>query len=123
MLKLLRGAVLALTLLLVPATPVSAQAVHDVDPALWVVKDADTTIYLFGTVHMLKPGFGWFDDGVRAAFDASDELVMEVIPPSDAEMQAIVMRTAFNRDGLPLTMRLPENRRADFARALGSIGM
>jgi uncharacterized protein YbaP (TraB family) len=22
-------------------------------PALWVVKDADTTIYLFGTVHLL----------------------------------------------------------------------
>ena len=28
----------------------------DADPALWVVKDQDTTIYLFGTVHALKPG-------------------------------------------------------------------
>ncbi|MCW3848319.1 TraB/GumN family protein [Sphingomonas sp. LB-2] len=123
MLKLLRSAVAALTLLLVPVTPAPAQTIRDVDPALWVVKDADTTLYLFGTVHMLKPGLGWFDDGVRAAFDASDELAMEVIAPSDAEMQAIVMRTAFNRDGPTLTMRLPENRRADFARALGSIGM
>ncbi len=25
------------------------------DPALWVVKDDDTTIYLFGTVHVLNP--------------------------------------------------------------------
>jgi uncharacterized protein YbaP (TraB family) len=123
MLKLLRSAVLALTLLLVPVTSASAQAVREGKPALWVVKDADTTIYMFGTVHMLKPGLDWFNPRVRAAFDASDELVMEVVAPGDAEMQAIVMRTAFNRDGLPLTMRLPENRRADFARALGSIGM
>ena len=27
-------------------------------PGLWAVKDADTTIYLFGTVHVLKPGLG-----------------------------------------------------------------
>ena len=25
-------------------------------PALWKVSDADTTIYLFGTIHLLKPG-------------------------------------------------------------------
>jgi uncharacterized protein YbaP (TraB family) len=38
-----------------------------------VVKDADTTIYLFGTVHVLKPGLSWFDDAVKAAFDKSDD--------------------------------------------------
>ena len=131
MLKLLRSAVLALTLLLAPVMPASAQAlsapaiqpVRDVDPALWVVKDADTTIYLFGTVHLLKPGLGWFDDAVRTAFDSSDELVMELIAPDDAEMQAVMMRIAFRPDGPTLTSRLPENRRADFARALASIGM
>ena len=35
-----------------PAAP-AAQALPDADPALWVVRDADTTIYLFGTIHML----------------------------------------------------------------------
>ena len=34
-----------------PAAP--AAATTDADPALWVVKDEDTTIYLFGTVHIL----------------------------------------------------------------------
>jgi hypothetical protein len=28
-------------------------------PALWVIKDADSTIYLFGTVHVLRPTTGW----------------------------------------------------------------
>ncbi len=28
-------------------------------PALWVVKDADTTIYLFGTVHLLPNDVDW----------------------------------------------------------------
>ncbi|MEQ1689527.1 MAG: TraB/GumN family protein, partial [Sphingopyxis sp.] len=39
------------------ATPV---ATVDADPALWVVRDADTTIYLFGTIHVLRPGLSWF---------------------------------------------------------------
>ena len=30
-------------------------------PALWRVGDADTTIYLFGTVHALPKGKPWFD--------------------------------------------------------------
>lgn len=63
---------------------------QDADPALWVVRDADTTIYLFGTVHMLKPGLGWFDEAVRAAFDKSDSLMLEVVLPGDAEMAALV---------------------------------
>jgi len=71
-------------------TPLAAQpAVHDVadtqdaDPALWVVRDADTTIYLFGTVHVLRPGLSWFDEAVRAAFDSSDELETEIPLPVD----------------------------------------
>src|SRR5687768_7645184 len=42
-----------------------AQAANDADPALWVVKDKDTTIYLFGTIHVLKPGMTWFDEAVK----------------------------------------------------------
>lgn len=64
---------------------------EDADPALWVVKDDDTTVYLFGTVHVLKPGTNWFDDGVRTAFDASDEVVLEIAKP---DPQAIAALTA-----------------------------
>jgi uncharacterized protein YbaP (TraB family) len=63
---------------------------QDADPALWVVRDADTTIYLFGTVHQLKPGMGWFDDEVKAAFDRSDSLELETVLPPQAEAEALV---------------------------------
>ncbi len=56
----------------IPAT-VATPAVmpDDPDPALWVIRDEDTTIYLFGTVHILKPGMSWFDEAVKESFDAS----------------------------------------------------
>ena len=51
-------------------------------PALWVVSDDDTTIYLFGTIHTHDGHAHWFDHAVRRAFDASDSLVLETIVPS-----------------------------------------
>jgi uncharacterized protein YbaP (TraB family) len=53
---------------------------------------ADTTIYLFGTVHALPEGKTWFDTRIARAFDASDEMVTEVDlsdqTASSAAMQA-----------------------------------
>lgn len=71
-------------------------AKHDADPALWIVRDADTTVYLFGTVHALKPGLGWFDEAVKAAFDRSDSLELEVVLPPQAEMEALVREMGAN---------------------------
>jgi uncharacterized protein YbaP (TraB family) len=51
-------------------------------PALWVVSDSDTTIYLFGTIHTHDGRRHWFDHAVRRAFDASETLVLETIVPS-----------------------------------------
>jgi len=60
-------------------------------PALWEVRDADTTIYLFGTFHTLDGRTAWLDDRVRQAFDGSDELVLETVVPAD---NATVQSTA-----------------------------
>ncbi|HET7710137.1 MAG TPA: TraB/GumN family protein [Sphingomicrobium sp.] len=53
-------------------------------PALWVVADADTTIYLFGTFHALDGQSDWFSDQVESAFARSDQLVLETIIPGSA---------------------------------------
>lgn len=100
----------------------AAVTTTDADPALWVVKDEDTTIYLFGTVHLLKPGLSWFDEAVREAFNASDELVVEMIEPDEAAMQQLVISKAINLE-VPLRSRLNDEEKAIYEAAMVSIGM
>lgn len=76
-----------------PTTTIEQPAAPAAQPALWVVSDADTTIYLFGTFHALDSDTGWFSRSVRAAFDLSDELVLETLVPDDpAELMAALAR-------------------------------
>lgn len=102
-----------------PTAPApAAQATVDADPALWVAKDQDTTIYLFGTVHVLKPGLSWFDEAVKKAFDKSDQLVLELVMPDPATMQALITRIGVNQDTTTLTDKLPAADRPAYTKAL-----
>ena len=100
-----------------------AVTVKDVDPALWVVKDEDTTVYLFGSVHLLKPGLGWFDDGVKTAFDSSDQLVLELVEPPAAEVQALFGKFAMDQQGKALRSKMNDADRAVYEAALGKLGI
>jgi len=71
--------------------PAAARAVPQAEgagPALWVVRDADSTIYLFGTVHVLRPTTAWGSPRVDAAFNSASEIWFEITNPDD---QAAVM--------------------------------
>ncbi len=103
--------------------PVVAAAVTDVDPALWAVKDADTTIYLFGTIHLLRPGMGWFDDGVKAAFDRSDTLVLEMVDPEPAEITRIMVDLAFDKSGRTIRQKLPPEDVPAYEAAAAKLGI
>ena len=37
-------------------------------PAIWVAKDFDSTLYLFGTVHLLPDDLDWQREDMREAF-------------------------------------------------------
>lgn len=104
-----------LALIGAPAAAATAPAPKpvDIDPALWVVVDQDTTIYLFGTVHALDGRALWFNDEIKRAFDTSNELVLEVVVPDDpAPLQAILTRIATEPSGPSLTEKLsPLSRR------------
>ena len=117
---------IALTLSL-PAcaqTPKAAAATQDADPALWVVKDKDTIIYLFGTIHVLKPGLTWFDEAVKTAFDRSQELKLELVMPDPAAMASLVQATGTAAPGTPpLGERLPAGKQAAFRRAVTDLGL
>ena len=75
MVNLLAAAALA------AATPAAAAAQAPVEPAMFVVHDADTTIYLFGTFHALDGDSHWLEQGVRNALEQSNELVLETLLP------------------------------------------
>ena len=95
-----------------------AVAPRDATPALWEVRDGDTTIYLFGTFHTLDERTLWFERSVRAAFDRSGELVLETITPSSAaEVRAIGRSIAGPRPAsnsfLAATRSAVERGRAD----------
>lgn len=120
MLKTLSRALAALTMLFAPAAYAQTR---DADPALWVVKDADTTIYLFGSFHAMKPGVVWFDDAVKTAFDKSDQLILEMVEPDAATLQGLVVRMALNPSGATVTEQLPENERAAYAKAMSDAGV
>jgi uncharacterized protein YbaP (TraB family) len=106
-----------------PARPPLPGADRDADPALWVVRDADTTIYLFGTIHLLD-GRTWFNDEVRTAFDSAGELVLEAqLPENPAELQGMIIRYALNQQGPTLSSRLTPAQNAALDGALGSLGV
>src|SRR5206468_9777019 len=61
--------------------PLAPAAATNADPAMFVVRDADTTVYIFGTFHALDGQTEWFNDQVRDSFEKSDELVLETLIP------------------------------------------
>ncbi len=96
---LLAFTVLALSWL---ASPVLAA------PQAWVVRDGDTEITLFGTIHALPAGTNWLSPAVAARFDAADTLVLEAILPDDPQALMPLITEIGMPPGLkPMAQRLP----------------
>ena len=122
--KLVRSLIPAAAALLAATAAVAQAPRPDLDPALWVVKDPDTTIYLFGTVHALDGKGDWFNDEVRTAFDRSSELVMEIITPEDpTAVVPLVQKYAIDSSGKSLTSKLSPKHQAMLAEKLKGLGM
>jgi uncharacterized protein len=91
--RLLGRTTAALAGLVLLAGPAAAQ------PAFWVVKDEDSTIYLLGTVHLLKPETQWHSDKLDAAMAEAKELWLE-LPTTNAEAMQTEMMVLVSRFGL-----------------------
>jgi len=72
---------------LAAATPADLTPTEpDAAPAMFELRDADTTIYVFGTFHALDAKTRWFNDRVRDAFEQSNELVLETVIPEQPRL-------------------------------------
>ncbi len=91
-------------------------------PALWRVADDDTTVFLFGTFHALKPQVEWFDGNVLAAYEAADEVALEAIDTQDATlMHQLVMRYAIDPQGRKLSGVISPQSKDRLIEALASL--
>lgn len=92
-------------------------------PALWVIRDEDSTLYLFGTVHLLRPTTGWGTDRIQAAFDSADKLVLEISNPDDeAAVVPLVMQHGLS-PATPLSSLLNAEELAALDAAAQTIGL
>lgn len=91
-------------------------------PPLWVVKDADSTVYLFGTVHYLRPGTAWGSDKADAAFAAADQFWVEVADQDDPSVVAAVAQQHGVTPDRPLSSILSAGDFAAFDKAAQGIG-
>lgn len=93
-------------------------------PALWKVSDEDTTIYLFGTVHVLPKELVWYDAEIDAALSASDTVVTEIRmdPESEAAMGQLAQSRGVFTDGTTLRSLLNEEQTASYEAALAGLG-
>ena len=105
---------------LVPA-PI-ARAAGD-GPALWVIRDADSTIYLYGAIHMLKDGTAWGSDKVDAAFDSAPNVWFEVTNPDDQSALGPLFQQYAMSPDKPLSSWLTPQEQATLDTAVRAVGM
>jgi uncharacterized protein YbaP (TraB family) len=75
------------------------------EPAMWTVRDADTTVTLFGTIHVLPPDAAWPPPALAAAMAEADSLWLEIDILSDTSA-TMAMITEGTSPGRPLKARL-----------------
>lgn len=94
-------------------------------PALWELSDADTKIYLFGTIHALPEGQQWRTPVLEQAIANSDELVIETVFGDDPKAQAqSMMKLGTNAQGLPpLIERVAADKRPALQKMISGSGV
>src|SRR6476660_5334039 len=119
--SLLRRFVAAIGLpLLVGAVPAQARAPEVARPALWEVSDPDTTIYLFGTIHLLPDQVQWRTPAFDQAVAGSQELVVETIidDKNPGKLMSAMASLGFANGLPPLIQRVPPGKRTALREAM-----
>jgi uncharacterized protein YbaP (TraB family) len=117
------GAALGLSMLL-GTVPAEARTPQVAKPALWEVSDPDTTIYLFGTIHLLPNDLKWRTPAFDQAVNQSQQLVVETIVDQQ-HPQSIVAAEAqlgFKQGLPPIAERVPAAKVAQLRAAIAKSG-
>ncbi len=104
-----------------PAVPAPAAASG---PALWRTGDADTTVYLFGTVHVLPPALDWRTPAVDQALEDARAIYFETdLDPNPQQLVPIIQRLGMYPPSDSLSDHLSPDDRAAFHKAVADLGL
>lgn len=92
-------------------------------PPVWRIERGDTTVYLFGSAHMLTPQAQWRSPALDHALADAEEVVFEVVPGDAmiAETQALFASQGRNPEGVALTSLLPPPVQAQLVHVAGTL--
>lgn len=116
----------ALLALWLATAPVAAAAKDAPAPAIWRIADEDTTIYLFGTIHLLEPNLKWRSRKLNAVIAKADELVVESSDADFARMEARMadeLEADIAVDRPPLIQRIAKSKRESVRRTIAASGL
>lgn len=112
-------------LLALSPTASAAKAPQVARPALWAVSDADTTVYLFGTIHLLPENTQWRTPKLDQAVNSSQQLIVETIvdQKNPTKLMQALTSLAFSPGLPPLADRVPAAKRSALADAVRKSGL
>ena len=126
MMRLITASLCALLfLVLTAALPANSAGVNDQvepAPALWKLTDADSEVYLFGTIHILNPNIKWRSKAVISAFNSAPVVYFET-PADPQAMQALIPKYAINKPGVTLSSQLSAEAQQNLNTVLAKFGM
>jgi uncharacterized protein YbaP (TraB family) len=100
-----------------------AATAANAEPAMWVIKDADSTIYLIGTMHLLKHDTEWNAEKVKKTVHESTDLWLEI---ADVDNQAAIapLMTKLGTDPEhPLSTKLNDEQKKKLAKVTETYGI
>ena len=125
MTKLFQRFVAPVAALLSIGSAAQARAPQTAKPALWQVSDADTTIYLFGTIHLLPSDLKWRTPKLDQALTSSQELVVETIidDKNPAKLMSAMASIGLAKGLPPIVERVPPAKRVALRAAIKKSGV
>lgn len=96
--------------LAVPAIALALTGGVHAAPAIWKVSDDDSSVWLFGSIHLLPPGTEWRTEMFETLVDEADKVYFETDlgPAAQPQVIALTMEHGFARDGRLLNQRISD---------------
>jgi|SRR5580658_28898 uncharacterized protein YbaP (TraB family) len=104
------------------AFALGAVATSAAEPALWAIKDGQSTIHLFGTIHVLEFGMEWQSPKIAKAFNDSADLWLELTDDDPATLQPLIASLGLDPEH-PLSGKLSASELARVDAAARTAGL